>query len=138
MKIHIHTYLKVNILPIIELCGKLIPVKCIKILSIKLYVYIFFSSSGTTKANTMKRNGVRLQVEGRKNGNGVKGDKGEDNDDDEEKQEDNFYMRVYDDAVAKKTPIDNTIIEYVKLIIISHNNFSVINILYTSYSPFNT
>lgn len=66
--------------------------------------------------NTMKKNGVRIQVGDRKNDEDVKVNKGEENDKDEKKkQEDNFYMRVYDDAVAKKTAIDNTIIEYVKL-----------------------
>lgn len=34
-------------------------------------------------------------------------------DDEDRKQSENFYTRVYDDAVAKKTPLDNTIIEYV-------------------------
>lgn len=64
----------------------------------------------------MKKNGVRIQVGDRKNDEDVKVNKGEENDKDEKKkQEDNFYMRVYDDAVAKKTAIDNTIIEYVKL-----------------------
>nr|XP_045591887.1 uncharacterized protein LOC123753936 [Procambarus clarkii] len=35
----------------------------------------------------------------------------EKHDDNERQKTENFYTRVYDDAVAKKTPIDNTIIE---------------------------
>ncbi|XP_045120153.1 uncharacterized protein LOC123509711 [Portunus trituberculatus] len=58
----------------------------------------------------IKKNGVRILVEEKRNGNDVKSkndeDEGKDN-----KKHDNFYMRVYDDAVAKKTAIDNTIIE---------------------------
>ncbi|XP_042216914.1 uncharacterized protein LOC121862660 [Homarus americanus] len=31
----------------------------------------------------------------------------------DKKQSENFYTRVYDDAIAKKTPLDNTIIEQI-------------------------
>lgn len=45
-----------------------------------------------------KRGTVRIQVDADEGGEG-------------KKQEETFYTRVYDDAVAKRQPLDNTIIE---------------------------
>ena len=59
----------------------------------------------------LKKNGVRIRVDDKKNGNDVRSKSDEDEEEDKKKHA-NFYMRVYDDAVAKKTAIDNTIIEY--------------------------
>lgn len=64
-------------------------------------------------AKNTKKHGVRIQTEAwRKNDTTMYGVKKGAKDGDEKKMEkENFYMRVYDDAVSKKSAIDNAIIE---------------------------
>lgn len=58
-----------------------------------------------------KKNGVRIQMEAwrKDDKNAVK--KGGRDGDENKMEKDNFYMRVYDDAVSKRSAIDNAIIE---------------------------
>lgn len=64
-------------------------------------------------AKNTKKHGVRIHTEAwRKDDTAMYGVKKGTKDGDEKKMEkENFYMRVYDDAVSKKSAIDNAIIE---------------------------
>lgn len=61
--------------------------------------------------NTMKKNGIEVQVDACKKDSNIEVHKKDKNGEGKIVEKESFYIRVYDDAVSKKNIMDNIIIE---------------------------